>query len=126
MSGSNGRGTSVAYLTDNELVPANTDELARFAEGSSLMIHDAQYLASDMPAKRGWGHSVIDDVLALAKQAEVRCVALHHHDPDRNDDALDAIGATIEAWAAPHGIFAIVAREGLDLDLRTLAKGGAR
>ena len=115
-------GTSLCYLTDNELLPPAHDELARFSHGASLMIHDAQYLASDMPAKRGWGHSVIDDVLALARQAEVRGVALHHHDPDRDDDALDAIGTTIGAWGAPHGISALVAREGLELDLREISK----
>ena len=129
-------GTSVCYLTDNELLPPAHpkgtgspgsslahDELAAFAHGTTLMIHDAQYLASDMPAKRGWGHSVVDDVLALAKQAEVRAVALHHHDPDRDDDALDAIGRTIAAWAAPAGIGAHVAREGQELDLAAISKG---
>ncbi|HEX7839573.1 MAG TPA: MBL fold metallo-hydrolase, partial [Kofleriaceae bacterium] len=55
-------GTSMCYLTDNELDPPGArvttiDELARFASGTDLLIHDAQYLASDMPARRGWGHS---------------------------------------------------------------------
>ena len=112
-------GTSVSYLTDNELLPTAPDardELARFAHGSSLLIHDAQYLASDMPQKRGWGHSVVDDVIALARQAEVRTVAMHHHDPDRDDDQLDAIAAAI---AGEPGVHAIVARESLELDLAT-------
>lgn len=46
------------------------------------------------------GHSQIDQVLELARQ--VRAVALHHHDPDRDDDALDAIAGTSAAWAAQH------------------------
>src|SRR5215510_7171584 len=102
-----GDGTSVCYLTDNELeppgVPTTTpDELARFAAGTDLLIHDAQYLPADMPGKRGWGHSIVDDVLALARAAEARTVALHHHDPDRDDGALDAIGAHADAWAREH------------------------
>jgi phosphoribosyl 1,2-cyclic phosphodiesterase len=115
-------GTSIAYLTDNELTPEQpglAEALARFAHGASLLVHDGQYLASDMPAKRGWGHSVVDDVLALGKQAEVRTLAMFHHDPDRDDDALDAIARTGAAWATANapGMTALVAREGLSLEL---------
>ncbi len=117
-------GTSICYLTDNELDPPGAvttplDELARFAAGASLLVHDAQYLPTDMPAKRGWGHSQIDQVLALARDAEVRTVALHHHDPDRDDDALDVIGASSAEWARAHApsLKTVVAREGLALDL---------
>lgn len=115
-------GTSVVYLTDNELNPpahrkSSIDDLATFAEGATLLIHDAQYLPADMPAKRGWGHSVVDEVVDLAKRASVEMLALHHHDPDRDDAALDAIGANAEAWVRGTGITSVVAREGLALDL---------
>ncbi|HEX3764304.1 MAG TPA: MBL fold metallo-hydrolase [Kofleriaceae bacterium] len=115
-------GSSVCYLTDNELDPPDAPvvtpaQLARFAAGTDLLIHDAQYLASDMPAKRGWGHSVVDQVLALARDAEARAVALHHHDPDRDDAALDAIAAHAAQWTRDHApaLRAVVAREGLAL-----------
>lgn len=117
-------GTSVCYLTDNELDPptglvTTPAELARFAAGASLLIHDAQYLPSDMPAKRGWGHSLVGDVLALARDAEARSVALHHHDPDRDDAALDTVAADAAAWAKSHApaLATRVAHEGLEIDL---------
>jgi phosphoribosyl 1,2-cyclic phosphodiesterase len=123
-------GSSVCYLTDNELGAVTTaegatgaatlEELARFAHGTGLLIHDAQYMSDDLPAKRGWGHSVVDDVLALGKLAEARTVALHHHDPWRDDHALDLIAAHARAWArarAP-GMSTLVASEGLILDVR--------
>jgi len=117
-------GTSLCYLTDNELhAPTGQvttpDDLARFAAGASLIIHDAQYLPSDMPAKRGWGHSVVDDVLSLARDAGAARLALHHHDPDRDDAALDAIAASSAEWARTHapGLYPIVAREGMTIDL---------
>jgi phosphoribosyl 1,2-cyclic phosphodiesterase len=97
-------GSSLCYLTDNELDPpgqaaTSPAELARFAAHTGLLIHDAQYLPIDMPHKRGWGHSVVGDVLALGKSAEARVLALHHHDPDRDDDALDRVRADAAAWA---------------------------
>jgi len=117
-------GASVCYLTDNELSPpgpvtSTPDELARFAHGAGLVIHDAQYMPSDMPAKRGWGHSVVDEVLALGKQAEARTVALHHHDPWRDDHALDLIAAHARAWsrAEAPAMSTLVASEGLTLDV---------
>src|SRR3954454_11327029 len=116
-------GTSLCYLTDNELRPPTSPttspaELARFAHGAGLMIHDAQYVVSDMPLKKGWGHSVIEDVLDLGRQAEVGALALYHHDPDRDDDALEAIGADAARWARTHALEmrTIVAREALSVD----------
>jgi phosphoribosyl 1,2-cyclic phosphodiesterase len=117
-------GTSLCYLTDNELYPPGDSvttpaELAKFAHGASLVIHDAQYLSTDMPAKRGWGHSVVENVLALARDAECRAVALHHHDPERDDDALDAIATGAASWAATHAkpLRTSVAREGMAIEL---------
>jgi phosphoribosyl 1,2-cyclic phosphodiesterase len=122
-------GASVCYLTDNELGgpaaagaadAATVDELARFCRGTGLLIHDAQYMAEDMPAKRGWGHSVVDDVLALGRKAEARTVALHHHDPWRDDHALDLIAAHARAWGRANapGMSTLVASEGLTLEVR--------
>jgi phosphoribosyl 1,2-cyclic phosphodiesterase len=89
-------GSSICYLTDNELSPpgpmtTSMEDLARFAHGTGLLIHDAQYLPSDMPQKKGWGHSLVDEVLELGRLAEARTVVLHHHDPGRDDRALDEI-----------------------------------
>ena len=117
-------GTSLCYLTDNELDPPGTATtsaatLARFAAGASLLVHDAQYVSADMPAKRGWGHSVVDQVLALGKDAEARVLALHHHEPERDDDALDRIAVDADAWTREHApaMKAVVAREGVELVL---------
>ena len=40
--------------------------------------------------KRGWGHSTFADILDLAQKAEVKRMALFHHDPLHDDDKLDA------------------------------------
>lgn len=115
-------GASLVYLTDNELsrcTPAARAELARFSEGADLLVHDAQYLPAEMPAKRGWGHSVVDDVLQLGVDSSSTRVALFHHDPDRSDDDLDQIGESSKKWLKERGSRAdlVVAVEGMSYDL---------
>jgi phosphoribosyl 1,2-cyclic phosphodiesterase len=117
-------GTSLAYLTDNELLApgtlgTTTDDLARFASRADLVIHDAQYVVSEMPAKRGWGHSSVEDVLPLGQKAETPHLVLFHHDPDRDDAALDALAQAASAWMMLHApeTKVTVASEGLVLQL---------
>lgn len=88
--------TKVAYVTDNELYPPykkNTDfmEFVTFVKGADLLIHDAQYVVEDMPAKSGWGHSVAEESIKLALAANVKRLALYSHDPERTDDMIDSI-----------------------------------
>ena len=118
-------GSSMVYLTDNELSPPGPStttpiELARFAQGAGLMIHDSQYLPEDMPLKRGYGHSTIPEVLELAKAAEARAVTLFHHEPERDDDALDEIGRRSAAWMAQASpqTRVLVAIEGMTLNIK--------
>ena len=58
-------------------------------------------------------------MLELARQAEVRALALYHHDPDRDDDELDAIFRTSSAWWDQYvgAGQVLVAREGLSLEI---------
>jgi phosphoribosyl 1,2-cyclic phosphodiesterase len=64
-------GTSCAYITDNELEPpgkvaTSYDQWVEFCRDVDVLIHDAQYLESDMPHKHGWGHSLVSQVRQLA------------------------------------------------------------
>jgi phosphoribosyl 1,2-cyclic phosphodiesterase len=115
-------GSVITYLTDNELLHGAADDptldaLARFSENAALVIHDSQYISSDMPGKKGWGHSVVDDVLELGARAEARKLVLFHHDPNRTDQELDAIGdASIERMKQRAlATEIVVASEGLTL-----------
>ncbi len=117
-------GRSLAYVTDNELSPpgdaqTSIDELARFTKGVDMLIHDAQYVSADMPAKRGWGHSTLEEVLELAHLAEARKIVAFHHDPAREDRALDVLAANAEGWLKAKGsqTVALVAREGFRTEL---------
>ena len=74
-------------LTTSRLDAAHAD----FIAGADVLIHDAQYLASEYEEKRGWGHSTVEYVVDVARLAGVGRVLLHHHDPRRTDTAMDDI-----------------------------------
>lgn len=89
-------GAKIAYVTDNELYPPykkQTDFLAwvEFCMGADIVIHDAQYMLSDMPAKSGWGHSVAEEAVKLALASRAKRLALYSHDHIRTDEDIAAI-----------------------------------
>jgi len=89
---------SVCYVTDNELVPpelsrhdpAYLERLIDFVHGADALITDATYADSEYGSRVGWGHSAVGQVADLAHRAEVRTLYLFHHDPEQDDDAIDA------------------------------------
>ena len=117
-------GRSLVYLTDNELEPpyekaTSFDEFAEFCRHTDVLIHDAQYLQSDMPAKHGWGHSLVSQACELAVAAEVKHLILFHHDPGRTDDGLDSIQEETRAWIRTQNrhMQCTAAYEGLVVDI---------
>ncbi|MGB4845079.1 MAG: MBL fold metallo-hydrolase [Ferruginibacter sp.] len=59
------------------------------AAGADLLLHDAQYSATEYLAKKGWGHSSINDAALFASMAGVKHVLFAHHDPFHSDDQLN-------------------------------------
>jgi DNA-binding response OmpR family regulator/phosphoribosyl 1,2-cyclic phosphodiesterase len=101
-------GVAVVYASDHEphsrMLATAQGEItgqdlghAEFVNRADLLIHDAQFTAEEYPAKIGWGHSTVEYVVELSKYAEVKRVALTHHDPLRDDDAIDRLLASIRA-----------------------------
>ncbi|OFC69492.1 MBL fold metallo-hydrolase [Alteromonas confluentis] len=89
-------GKKFVYMTDNELYPPykkETDFLTfvEFTRDAEVIVHDAQYMLSDMPAKSGWGHSVAEEAVKLAMGSNAKRIALYSHDPDRTDDDIDKV-----------------------------------
>ena len=120
----NVRDLKIVYIPDNEIDTPNRpwvtfDRLVEFCKDADLLIHDAQYLAEDMPAKRGWGHSIAENVWKLAYQANVKQLVLFHHDPDRTDDQLDRLFEASLNWFKDKkaNVVCHVAYEGLEIIL---------
>jgi phosphoribosyl 1,2-cyclic phosphodiesterase/CheY-like chemotaxis protein len=101
-------GVTVVYACDHEphsrTLATGDGEIigqdlrhAQFVNHADLLIHDAQYTAEEYPTKVGWGHSSIEYVLNLGQCANVKRIALTHHDPLRDDDAIDRLVANAQA-----------------------------
>ncbi|MGI8710909.1 MAG: MBL fold metallo-hydrolase [Acidimicrobiales bacterium] len=117
-------GTStLAYLPDHgpSMLGPGPDGLGErhsaaraLAHGVDVLLHDAQHTAAELPAVAGFGHSAAEYAVDLGRVAGARSVVLFHHDPDRTDDQLDAIGRTWTDEVAPT---VVVAHEDLVLVL---------
>jgi phosphoribosyl 1,2-cyclic phosphodiesterase len=107
-------GRALAYLTDTESrSEAHDDNIVSLARDADLVIFDCTYGEREIASHFGWGHSTLQQGLRLAERAGARRFCAFHHDPSRNDAALDRMAAEAAA-ASPH---ATIAREGLVLDL---------
>lgn len=72
-------------------VPANVPRFVEKAHtrGADALIIDCTYLDDEYPAKVGWGHSCVSQVVDLAHEAGVLNLYLFHHDPDQSDEDID-------------------------------------
>ena len=113
---SDGR-SSMAYVPDHGPLalgpgpdgwgPYHDDVLA-LVEGVDLLVHDAQLVPAELPAKAHFGHSTPGYAAELARRAGVDRLLLFHHDPWRTDDEVDGIvravsGSGLDVAAAVEG-----------------------
>ena len=123
-------GHVIVYSTDHEPhsrqlamghgeISGEDSQHAQFVAGADILIHDAQYLASEYPEKISWGHSTMEYVTEIARSAGVKRLALYHHEPLREDDALDRIveSARIRLAEAANSIEVFAAAEGQVIEL---------
>jgi phosphoribosyl 1,2-cyclic phosphodiesterase len=88
-------GTSVAYVSDHQQPVDGSFTIAESVidqcRGVDLLIHDAQYTSDEFAQKCDWGHCTVEYAVAVAAAAEVRRLALFHHDPLHDDPWLDCL-----------------------------------
>ena len=91
-----------------------------------MLIHDAQHTGEEYGPKRHWGHCTFDYAVHVARESGAQLLALYHHDPAHDDDAVDAIVARASDTSAHvGGPVVIAAAEGLVLDAGSRANGHA-
>jgi phosphoribosyl 1,2-cyclic phosphodiesterase len=120
-------GPVMAYAPDNELAYANESpehvawiaSLCDFLRDVPLLIHDATYTDDELAAHVGWGHSSGTEAVRLAIACGAGTLALFHHHPDRDDDAIERIveAARRQGVEAHSTVRVLAAWEGLTLSV---------
>jgi phosphoribosyl 1,2-cyclic phosphodiesterase len=104
-----GGGASVCYVTDTEHVIGKPDQhVLGLIEGADLLIYDSTYTDAEFETKIGWGHSTWQEAVRLSQAANVKRLAIFHHEPDHDDRFMRNV--EIEARTMFKNCF--VAREG--------------
>jgi phosphoribosyl 1,2-cyclic phosphodiesterase len=126
-----GGGRTIVYATDVELDAAFdpdeptretrrlADEYSAFIRGADLLIADGQYTGSEYALKKGWGHTSVPLLLKVAQAAQVRQLAVFHHDPEHSDAHFDTLArqhADVYNRAVPP-MQVFWAREGVTLEI---------
>ncbi len=107
-------GRSLCFATDTEHDDKEIDpSILELARGVDLLVFDAQYTEEEYRGRKGWGHSTYVTAALIACAAGAGRLALFHHDPAHDDDAVEAIERDAR------GIFGstFAAREGLTVDV---------
>jgi phosphoribosyl 1,2-cyclic phosphodiesterase len=109
----------VVFLSDHETGGADEPRILEFIKGANLLIADAQYDATEISSRRGWGHGSIEEVVDLAIRASVRELCLFHHDPTHDDERLDSMVKQAREVASLSGVslFIHAASEGGEISL---------
>jgi phosphoribosyl 1,2-cyclic phosphodiesterase len=113
---------SIAFFPDNELPRQDTSgnrKMTDFLRGADVLIMDTQFDSEEYQQHTGWGHGCLDDVVALALQAEVKKLFLFHHDPNHDDAKVSQMLAHARKLvAARKGALQVeAAREGVTVEL---------
>ncbi len=91
------KSKKVVFATDVEGYKTPDSRLVKFTKDADLLVHDAQYTNEEYTMSQGYGHSTMDMAVDVAKAANVKKLALFHHDPKHSDDKLDEIHSYTKA-----------------------------
>lgn len=85
---------SVAYVPDHQQ-PEDASTVApavlELARDVDLLIHDSQFSPELLAVRSDWGHCTPDYAAHVAETAGASLLALFHHDPLHDDDAVDTM-----------------------------------
>ena len=111
------RGKRLVFATDTDGYVGGDSLLMQFVHGADLLIHDAEYTEQDYigaPSPRqGWGHSTWRMAVAVGEKANVKRLALTHHNANHNDALLRNLEKDVQAVFPK----AFLAREGMTITL---------
>ncbi|MBI5437755.1 MAG: MBL fold metallo-hydrolase [Nitrosomonadales bacterium] len=86
--------------------------------GVDVLIADSSYTIDEYPAKKGWGHGTFDSCMQMADAIGAKILYCTHHEPTRDDDALEReFAKALERHPRREGLADFrLAREGVELE----------
>lgn len=92
--------------------------LEAFYQNADLLIHDAQYTNKEyVSSKIGWGHSSVEQAIETAQTANVKKLALFHHEPMRTDKEIDALSEQFCKNDVNENLEIFFAKEGMEISI---------
>jgi ribonuclease BN (tRNA processing enzyme) len=101
---------------------ASTERYVEFFREADLLIFDAQYTLTQALDRLDWGHSTAMMGAELSHRAQVKRLALFHHDPNSSDEEVWSAKEQAEAYlmrraVKDHPCEVLVAYDGLSLEV---------
>ncbi|MCX6121469.1 MAG: MBL fold metallo-hydrolase [Ignavibacteriales bacterium] len=90
-----------------------------FISEADFIVSEGQYTLEEYRSKIGWGHSPIESIVEFAIKANVKQLALYHHDPAHDDASIDALVKYTQKLLATQksSIHCFGAAEGMEIQL---------
>jgi ribonuclease BN (tRNA processing enzyme) len=81
------------YAEYQSLIERQYQSIVDAIRGVDVLVADSAYTIEEYPAKIGWGHGTFDSCIKLADIVGAKSLYCTHHEPTRNDDALEKVFA---------------------------------
>jgi CheY-like chemotaxis protein/phosphoribosyl 1,2-cyclic phosphodiesterase len=120
------RGGPAAADGSGTLAHREDQRHVEWLAGADLVIHDAQYTLEEYPQRTNWGHTPAEWAVDYALAAGVKRLALFHHDPQRDDAALDRLEEVCRRRVGSRRLDVFAAAEGQVVELSGPGLDGTR
>jgi phosphoribosyl 1,2-cyclic phosphodiesterase len=105
-----------------QMIAQQQDHLDAALAGLDILIADSSYTTAEYQSKIGWGHGTLEGSIAWGRRLGVKKLVCTHHEPERNDDALEAAFAAALRTVGPDpgepcATEFLLSREGMELVL---------
>lgn len=101
------------YAMYQTLIEQKDGSILERVRGVDVLVADSSYTEAEYPAKKGWGHGTFDTCIQMAENTKVSQLFLTHHEPTRDDAALEAVFGESLKKRTVQGCEIELAREGV-------------
>lgn len=105
------------YAEYQRLIESQRQSIVDAIRGVDIIVADASYTPDEYLSKKGWGHGTFDSAIQLALDAGAKTLYCTHHEPTRDDDALELVFAQALARNSQATLNIRLAREGDEIIL---------